>query len=263
MWNPCSHRLLPLALAWIALGSSCASAEVIAYRSVDRGTRVFLAPAGGAQGRYFMRVTGGGTMPDTVAAIRQVPEGSGSRYENVGGHGIYVILDRKEETLVEGTIIPYLELFYEGREPPVKLIREKSAPMDVTEAGLKQAYWAENGLGPYASETAAETEMRKVLDGANSACGGKTSFQVSWSGFKGRENPFEAASASRLFREMKDLCSDADYREAIRKISNIRLVADGGEGLRISHESSELIVRFGKGVANPGYQFHALLKDQL
>ena len=185
-----------------------------------------------------------------------------TRYSAVGGGGFLSIIDQKEKTLINGTLVSVFSVVVSDPQHPLKMTMTKSPEAD-GKALLNKYHQYES----IAEKNESQGDIQKAIDAmvaqTNKTCGSHLTSHVKWASFETKNLPY-AKQAVAVLEGVSVLCKDKDYKEAVAKIGKIEFEhLDGLSELKIQKDGGRLTVQLGAGSFNPRESTPKLLEATL
>jgi hypothetical protein len=248
--------LVGAALAFCAT----ASAQEVVLKSADRGVEVRLVPTSGGSATHpnflvswdhLAASAAPGAATGTLVFYRE--SGAHDRtYVSVGKAAPFVLVDRGDNTLVAGTVVPTYDLVLAGSDTPIEMRVDVGKHPKADE--LQAAYEQGQGLS---HTPASKGEVETVVDAARAAfqaaCGAKPKLEIKWADFSG-DRARLASTLAAVVNGIADKCSDAKYKTAIAKLSTFRVHFDisvAADKLDLRRASNTVDLAVGQDVVNP------------
>lgn len=232
-------------LVFTAVPVALAGEAVVTYQSFDAAEAVTAHVATEGE-RAWLRVDGGGGEADGEVWAAQVERrfGGRDRVYRVQGRALFTLVDRGRTTLVGGTAVRYAELHLRGRGRAIR-VRRSAVPGAPSAEALRAAYRRRVGFLPKgeATEPEARARVQAALRDVRQACSaGDLSVELDWASFTRAGHPALAGVTRAYLGALQRLCRDADYAEAVRALSVVRVRATGGSTheMRVRDRALEL-----------------------
>ncbi|MGZ3724015.1 MAG: hypothetical protein ACXVA9_13825, partial [Bdellovibrionales bacterium] len=173
-------------------------------------------------------------------------------FHSLNGASPFTIHDSGHGTLVNGSLVPTMELFFKGSKDPVRV---KVAGGNVDANALFMAYQSFQGHG---GTNATKADLQKRIDAGLKAyragCGGSAKVSVDWASFeKAKALPFAGGTYGAL-AGLADLCSaSTDFKSELTKITTFEINwqdTPGGE-IKIARSPGKIKISFAKLAYNP------------
>jgi hypothetical protein len=233
------------------------------YRSIsaDVDASITLVPSS-EENQFILAFKGFEHQIDGSAKLyRKVNESSnpadGHYFQLVGTNQVH-LRSQGKETLVSGTLIPYLEVSLDGLAP-IKMIFAYKA--DVYKAQKTQDQYRQF-QSLLASGVEAKRALRQARESMLASCGGSAQLSFSSGDFSQKNIPGMAVKALVALQHMCE--QDADYKSAVSNLNQIRLLSSPkNDGFDVQVVDGVLSVSFEAQSANLYDRALEALKNRL
>lgn len=151
-------------------------------------------------------------------------------------------------TLIYGTLVPYLEVHLAGRAP-VKMVLTGTSDTAMKERIAKR-YSKRQGYS--VSRIEAKKQLELATAKLYASCASRIKLEVDWESFSGSEQRTTPSIGARYIEALANICQlDDDYRQAVQEITEFKLVlADSPDQHQIKRNGSKIMVGLAAAAPN-------------
>jgi hypothetical protein len=222
----------------------------IMFEQIDGPAKASLTRVGPKKENTFLLLVDNIDSPLSGVPVLVLREASSSDLESArlwhrphGGTKGFSFHDEKKQLLVGGSIVRYWSL-YEAEGEPIKMRPSKEGPLSNVAQTVWKKYLTSNGID---SERTVQADIEKAVKDAfskaKSACGLRGTLKLEWASFEKNRAIPTAKAASHALKAFSEVCSDADYKSALSKLSRIEFTSSSGTaGLKVIRKGEVLTI---------------------
>jgi hypothetical protein len=250
-------RALTLSLL-LPLGA--AAEELVLTDEVGK-LRVELVSMPKSANRFWAKWQNMPGVADGSAMLEREEGASSVRFQAPGGAAGFAIEGAGQKALVKGSTVPAYRLLAGGRREPVTLV----ASSDAASTDLERRYRQEHGLPLGAlPKVKLDAVLSEATQKTNDACGSKLRLNVDARSFAETNQQSLPVVGQIFLQALGSLCSDADYRGAVQKLTTLEVsAARANEDLVLRLEGGVLKIAVRDDVANPRARVSVWLTENL